>query len=68
MELIQSTDSEIIRELKWEGNYAGDSIPEGKVSMTFAMNLEGLIEPCKVMRSKLFKMPSSKRRTKKVIS
>lgn len=38
MDTIQTVDGELIRDLKWQGNYTGDSIPEGKVSMTFAMN------------------------------
>lgn len=38
LELIQNCDHDLIRELKWDGNYTGDSIPEGKVSMTFSMN------------------------------
>lgn len=38
LETIQAIEPDLIRELKWEGNYAGDSIPEGKVSMTFSMN------------------------------
>jgi len=38
MELIRSVDRELIQDLHWEGNYQGDSIPEGKVSMTISMN------------------------------
>lgn len=38
MESIQAVEPDLIRELKWEGNYTGDSIPQGKVSMTFSMN------------------------------
>ena len=36
--LIQSVDTTHIQDLTWEGNYSGASIPEGKVSMTIAMN------------------------------
>jgi phenylalanyl-tRNA synthetase beta chain len=38
MELILNVDEELIQDLKWEGNYQGDSIPTGKVSMTLSMN------------------------------
>lgn len=37
-DLIKSVDEELIQDLKWEGNYQGDSIPSGKVSMTLSMN------------------------------
>lgn len=38
MELISRVDQDLIQDLKWEGNYQGDSIPSGKVSMTLSMN------------------------------
>jgi phenylalanyl-tRNA synthetase beta chain len=38
MACIQSADAALIQDLKWMGNYSGASTPEGKISMTFAMN------------------------------
>jgi len=38
MELIQEVEPTMIRDLNWEGNYTGNSIPNGKTSMTLTMN------------------------------
>lgn len=39
-ELLQLVDPSTIQDLTWEGNYAGESIPEGQCSMTFSMNFK----------------------------
>jgi phenylalanyl-tRNA synthetase beta chain len=38
MDLLQDAGGEIVQDMAWLGNYEGESIPEGQLSMTITMN------------------------------
>ena len=38
IEVIKKVDSKVIKNIVWKENFIGDSIPDGKVSMTIDMN------------------------------
>ena len=38
IEVIKKVDSKVIKNIVWKENFSGDSIPDGKVSMTIDMN------------------------------